>query len=91
MLQWRTRESRSTRLPLPACVAQDLYGHVPGETGRGSTRVGVCETSAGNEGGWVSQARLRSGGMLTKVMRHGDLACMASRRTDSGALLSRDE
>lgn len=53
---------------------QDLFGYAPGESGRGSTRIGVCETSAGNEGGWSSQAHLRSGGTITKVLRHGDLA-----------------
>lgn len=33
-----------------------------------------CETTAGNEGGWTSQASLRGGGTITKVLRHGDLA-----------------
>jgi hypothetical protein len=32
-----------------------------------------CESSIGNEGGWLSVATLRSGGRLVKVMRHGSL------------------
>ena len=68
---------RISLTPIPSLSlsdAQDLFGYAPGESGRGSTRIGVCETSAGNEGGWSSQAHLRSGGTITKVLRHGDLA-----------------
>ena len=56
----------------------DLTGYAPGALSakgvRGSTRLGTCASTAGNEGGWVSQARLRGGGTITKVMRHGSLA-----------------
>ena len=56
----------------------DLTGYAPGALAakgwRSSTRLGTCDSSAGNEGGWISQARLRGGGTITKVMRHGDLA-----------------
>ena len=55
----------------------DLTGYAPGALAakgvRGSTRLGTCDSSAGNEGGWVSRARLRGGGTITKAMRHGDL------------------
>ena len=35
--------------------AQDLFGYAPGEGAhKGSVGVGVCETTAGNEGGWGS-------------------------------------
>eukprot|EP00908_Phaeocystis_cordata_P014321 Transcript_25421.p1 GENE.Transcript_25421~~Transcript_25421.p1 ORF type:complete len:382 (+),score=171.26 Transcript_25421:890-2035(+) len=66
---------------------QDLFGYAPGEAARGSNRVGVCETTAGNEGGWSSQAHLRGGGTITKVLRHGDLA--HELRNASGAFWSR--
>ena len=56
----------------------DLTGYAPGALAakgwRSSTRLDTCDSTAGNEGGWISQARLRGGGTVTKVMRHGDLA-----------------
>ena len=55
----------------------DLYGYAPEEVKRGAQRgegrIDECRSTAGNEGGYVSRARLRSGGVLIKVMRHGDI------------------
>ena len=30
----------------------------------------TCESSVGNEGGWLSKAYLRGGGTIVKVLRH---------------------
>ena len=35
--------------------------------------MGQCESSVGNEGGWLSTAQLRGGGRLIKVLRHGQI------------------
>ena len=67
----------SSATPKQVLEQHDLTGYAPGALAakgvRGSTRLGTCDSSAGNEGGWVSRARLRGGGTITKVMRHGDL------------------
>jgi hypothetical protein len=49
---------------------QDLFGYAPDENVTGVARMDRCSSSVGNEGGWVSETRLRSGGKLIKVMRH---------------------
>ena len=52
----------------------DLFGYTPDEVKKGGqqteTKMDTCHSTAGNEGGYVSRARLRSGGTLIKVMRH---------------------
>jgi hypothetical protein len=55
----------------------DVAGVTPEERSRGSARseqrVPTCASSVGNEGGWLTEARLRSGGRLVKVLRHTTL------------------
>jgi hypothetical protein len=38
-----------------------------------ASKIGMCESTVGTEGGVLSLARLRSGGQLIKVLRHIDL------------------
>ena len=56
---------------------RDLIGLAPEDKkkrlARSDQRFGRCASSAGNEGGFVSEAILQSGGKLIKVMRHGDI------------------
>ena len=51
----------------------DVVGVAPEERQRGHQRaeqtMGTCESSVGNEGGFLSEARLRGGGRLVKILR----------------------
>eukprot|EP00966_Prymnesium_polylepis_P135284 3127044-Prymnesium_polylepis.2 len=55
----------------------DLFGYTPDEVKRGKghaeAKMHSCESTAGNEGGYVSKAKLQGGGTLIKVMRHADI------------------
>lgn len=53
---------------------KDLYGYeVANTTTRGEIAMDTCHSNVGNEGGWLSEARLRGGGRLVKILRHQDL------------------
>ena len=59
----------------------DLHGVTPEEkknfaaAGRAAFehRMDSCESNVGNEGGFLSEATLRGGGKLIKILRHGQL------------------
>jgi hypothetical protein len=53
----------------------DVRGVASEERDRPRTeqRMDRCESTVGNEGGYLSEATLRGGGKLVKVLRHGSL------------------
>ncbi|KAL1503789.1 hypothetical protein AB1Y20_012257 [Prymnesium parvum] len=66
---------------------EDLFGYTPDEVKKGSKvaelGMDICQSSAGNEGGYISRARLRSGGRMMKVMRHGEIVDELRRATSA--------